>query len=91
MSDNSIEALGKLMNSQMKRILKGNKDIALELGSIGPYMALNVSSLGNAIPKGDYMMSLHLKEGARALQPGDRVLVAWVGTEPIVVDIIVSS
>ena len=27
----------------------------------------------------------------RSIQPGDRVLVAWAGTEPIVVDIVVSS
>lgn len=27
----------------------------------------------------------------RRIQPGDRVLVAWVGFEPIVIDIIVSS
>lgn len=27
----------------------------------------------------------------RRIQPGDRVLVAWVGFEPVVVDILVSS
>lgn len=27
----------------------------------------------------------------RGLMPGDRVLVAWVGTEPVVIDIVVSS
>lgn len=27
----------------------------------------------------------------RGIQPGDRVLVAWVGFEPVVIDIIVSS
>ena len=98
MSGNSIEDLGKLMNSQMKRISKVNKDIAMEFGTISSNMSLSVSSLGNEIPKGDYMMSLHLQgsndglpEQLRGLKPGDRVLVAWVGTEPVVVDILVSS
>ena len=137
---NPIEDLGKLMDSQMKKVAGANKGIAVELGKINANMSLSVGSLANAIPKGDYMVSLRLtissleldtsmtsletsnenmetgeSEGhkhtisghshsvdghkhtvtlpsqLRSIQPGDRVLVAWVGTEPIVVDIVVSS
>ena len=35
--------------------------------------------------------SITLPSQFRGLQVGDRVLVAWVGTEPIVIDIVVSS
>ena len=112
MSGNPIEELGMLMNSQMKNIMKRNTGITLELGTINNDMGLSVASLGNAIPKGDYMVSLHLSQESleietsteeehehvvslpanlRGLQAGDRVIVAWVGTEPIVVDVVVSS
>lgn len=110
--NNPIEELGKMMGDQMKRINQANKGVTLELGTIRDNMALSVSSLGNAIPKGDYMIALRLTAGSltiktskeeehlhsvdlpekmRSLRAGDRVLVAWVGTEPIVVDIVVSS
>lgn len=112
MSGNPIEELGQLMNSQMKNIMKRNMGITVELGTINQNMSLSVASLGNAIPKGDYMISLHLSQESqkiqtsteeehqhdvtlpselRGLQAGDRVIVAWVGTEPIVVDVVVSS
>ena len=122
----NIEELGKLMDTQMKRVFSGNKGISLELGKINADLSLSVDSLGNAIPRGDYMMSLHLKSSdakiktgkvslttseeeehshtieahshelslpnkLRGIKAGDRVIVAWVGTEPVVVDIVVSS
>lgn len=122
----SIEDLGKLMGDQMKNVFEKNKGITVELGTINEDMSLSVGSLANAIPKGDYMLPLHLTiesliidsekveletrsaeghthsikehyhevelpEVLRALSPGDRVLVAWVGTEPCVIDIMVSS
>lgn len=121
-----IEELGKLMDGQMKNVMRANMGISLELGVIGSNLSLSVASLGNAIPKGDYMVSLHLIDNImklnttdvalstdqadghshtinehkhtvtlparlRGIKAGDRVLVAWVGTEPVVVDIVVSS
>ena len=123
---NPIEDLGKIMDTQMKSIVKGNQGITTELGTITANMGLSVSSLGNVIPKGDYMISLHLRNVSlildtteveqetdtedehshtidkhkhqvtlpnklRGIQAGDRVIVAWVGTEPVVIDIVVSS
>lgn len=123
---NAIEDLGKMMNGQMMNVMRANSSITLELGRINGDMSLSVSSLGNSIPKGDYMISMRLKSTAkklttnkkelttheaeehthgisahdhtvdlpgsfRGIQSGDRVLVAWVGTEPVVIDIVVSS
>ena len=137
---NPIEDLGKIMDERMKSTVRGNTGIVAELGIININMSLSVSSLGNAIPKGDYMISLHLQNSAmelntsestadtdtvslttdtaddhdhsiqghkhtvnahrhkvtlpnklRGLKAGDRVLVVWVGTEPVVVDILISS
>lgn len=129
---NSIEELGKLLNSHMQRTSSAKIGISVELGSINGNGSLVVGSLNNAIPKGEYMVSFRLtlptlllntKEvelrteealkteealehahtikkhkhevelpvQLRGLMPGDRVLVAWVGTEPVVIDIVVSS
>ena len=137
---NPIEDLGKIMDSQMKRVMNANNGITVELGIIKPTMALHVDSLVNDIPAGEYMISLHLQDvpltinttteslemseislttekeeehthtikphqhsisghkhsvtlptKLRGLQAGDRVLVLWAGTEPVVVDIVISS
>lgn len=93
---NPIEELGKTLSAQMQHAAHANTGITIELGTIGNNMSLKVASLGNAIPKGDYMISLHLQQSEetgklRGLKAKDRVLVAWVGTEPVVVDIVVSS
>ena len=122
---NPIEDFGKEMLAHMKNVSRANTGVTVELGTINSNMSLSVASLGNAIPKGDYMISLHLRGGnevqtssvslnteteeghkhsisghshtvtlpgrLRGLNAGDRVIVAWVGTEPVVVDIVVSS
>lgn len=114
--NNPIEDLGKMMRNQMREVANANKGLTIELGRINNNMSLSVASLGNAIPSGDYMVSLRLTIGYktedltidtkgadghtheleipekyRGIKPGDRVLVAWAGTEPIVIDIVVSS
>ena len=125
---NEIEKFGKLMNQRARQVAGAYKDAPPELGVINGDWSLSVSSLSNTIPKGEYMVTLHLKtentnenltitatdgahshvqsssqvegdhshvvlvgETIRGIQPGDRVLVVWVGTEPIVVDIVVDS
>lgn len=137
---NAIELFGLNMTAQARRVADAGKDASPELGVINGDWSLTVGSLGNPIPKGEYMVSLHLQtlntgeqltitatdglhshgpsgehqqsqyngthshtnEGPhshvvlvgstiRGVQPGDRVLVIWVGTEPIVVDIVVNS
>lgn len=137
---NAIELFGLNMTAQARRVADAGKDTSPELGLINGDWSLTVGSLGNPIPKGEYMVSLHLttlntndpltvtdidgihshgpsgghsqREGdgvhshtneaphrhvvlvgstIRGIQPGDRVLVIWVGTEPVVVDIVVNS
>lgn len=39
----------------------------------------------------EHAHSVTLPTQLRGLKAGDRVLVAWVGTEPVVIDIVVSS
>lgn len=123
---NPFDDFGNIMDTHMKEIYRSNTTVSVELGTISGDMSLSVGSLQNAIPKGDYMVSLHLTVGSlvldttkiplttkeadehkhsidehmhkitlptqmRGLRAGDRVLVLWAGTEPVVVDIVVSS
>lgn len=112
MSRNPIEELGELFDNTMKGRIRANERPILELGTINSNLALQVDSLGNAIPKGEYMVALRLKlssltlttassnvhthsvklpEELRGLNAGDRVLVAWAGNEPVVIDVVASS
>ena len=49
------------------------------------------SSAGSGGPEGAHQHHVLVPEKMRSLKPGDRVLVAWVQNEAVVVDIIVSS
>ena len=84
---NNIERLGELLSNQMKRTVDGNASVTAELGTIGDHKSLKVTSIRNSIPKGQYMLT----KSAKNVSTGDRVLVIWVGYEPVVVDIVSSS
>lgn len=66
------------------------KPDALELGTIQPDMSLKLDRFAVPIPKGEYMVPRRL---LTSLEPGARVLVAWVnnGIDPVVIDEVVSS
>ncbi len=118
---------------QMQRVRTAGASAALELGTVNEDLSISVDSLKGTVPKGDYLVSLHLtvpsgdllhsKETAhehnggghsqyvgsglhlhndgihshvlpnefRGLCPKDRVLIAWAGGQPVVVDILTSS
>lgn len=108
---NHIAAFGELLSRRMIRIQSAGDTVSCDLGQINSDMSLSVDSLNGKIPRGEYMISLHLsgESGSdlhtgkteehthtlpnrlRGLKSGDRVLVAWAGFEPIVVDILISS
>ena len=86
---NNIDRLGDLIAGQIKKTIVGNASIITELGQIKANNALQVSSLKNYIPKGQYMVARTARENG--LSAGDRVIVIWVGNEPIVIDVVSSS
>ncbi len=103
----NLTALGELLNQQMQRVRKAGKEREFELGTIDDDLSLIVDSLKDAISKGDYLIALRLTaltggrlttsehsilpEPMRGIRPGDRVIVAWVGGQPIVMDIVTGS
>lgn len=145
--ESSLDRFGNLLAGFVRETQAAGSSPPLELGTLNADGSLSVDSLSRSIPKGEYMVGLHLQSvvggalqthtaththdggththsggehaqetgsgahshnggahthsgGAhthgipqtmRGLQAGDRVLVAWVGAEPIIVDIVVSS
>lgn len=59
----NMKKLGETLMGNMQEVSRANTGITAELGTITSKMGLQVASLGNEIPKGDYLVSLHLKSG----------------------------
>lgn len=109
MENKGIEALGNLMVQQTQRIVGSNEKLIVCLGTVNGDLSLTIDGIGGDVPKGQYMVSLHLTRpekvvsevadghshevstGLRPLKSGDRVLIVFVGTEPIVTAILLSS
>lgn len=93
----NVQRLGNALHQRMNNVAKSAVPVTMELGTINSDMSLKVDSLSGNIPSKDYMKSIHLTSQniyvpeIRRLKPGDRVLVCWVGYDPIVVDILVSG
>ncbi len=96
----NLTAFGEALSQLMLRVRKAGDERTLELGTIGDDLSLAVDSLKDAIPKGDYLLALRLtdrgysqilSEPVRGIRPGDRVIMAWVGGQPIVMDIVAGS
>ncbi|MFS8639310.1 MAG: hypothetical protein LOD90_00560 [Symbiobacteriaceae bacterium] len=61
---------------------------AVELGTVQPDMSIRVDGWTVPIPAGEYLLARSLQGG---LEPGDRVVCAWAGSDLIVLDVVVSS
>ena len=59
MSSN-IQKLGNTLAGRMQRTANAAVPTTLEMGRINGNMSLSTDSLRSAIPKGDYMVALHL-------------------------------
>ena len=60
MESKGIEALGNLMVQQTQRIFNGNERLVACLGSVNGDLSLAIDGMGGDVPKGQYMVSLHL-------------------------------
>lgn len=111
----NLTALGELFSEQMQRIQRACMRQDRELGLIQADLSLQVDSLKEAIPPGEYLLSLsltglvgealrtasastasgqhqhRLPDTLRGIRSGDRVLVIWVGNQPIVIAILAAS
>jgi hypothetical protein len=76
----NIQRLGESLVARMQKTANAASSIQTELGIINSNMSLIPDSLQAAIPKGDYMIS-----AGQDPKPGDRVLLAWCGSEPVII------
>lgn len=66
----------------------------LDLGTIGGDHALMCDEMGEPVPKDDYQICRACTiehEEIRKIRPGDRVLVAWIGGDAVVIDMLVEA
>ena len=87
--------LAKILCQRMRK--EGEAPLVLDFGEIQENGSLLTNTFPVPIPKGDFSVCRHVSGLAEqtvkfpAIKPRDRVLVAWVQSEAVVVDIIVGS
>ncbi|MEZ3491719.1 MAG: hypothetical protein K1W38_05295 [Lachnospiraceae bacterium] len=74
-----INELANVLNNQIKE--SGKRDVSVDFGTIEKNGFLITDILQTALGKDDYLVLHHIGE----LKEGDRVLVAWVYSDPVVV------
>ena len=95
-----VNRLARVINDRIHDYMD-SQDLAAEFGRIGDDMSLVTDSFPRSIPKGSYFLLQSISgkevpvEGGTAVMPrlsaGSRVLVVWVGSKPVVLDVVVSS
>lgn len=76
---NNIQRLGETLATRMTKTANAAVTIATELGTINYNKTLTPDSLNVSIPEGDYLIVQGMKP-----QPGDRVMIAWCGNDPVI-------
>ena len=80
----------------IRGIANGAQDASYvtDFGLIGSDFSLRCDSVDDPIPKGDYQIcrsATVAREGKPKIKPGDRVLVALVEDEAVVIDVMVEA
>lgn len=107
MKRDNFTAFGNTLHNAMQKTAMANSSVVMELGIINSDLSLTTDNYTQPIPIGSYMVNIHLtykhgfttensnahehKVNARVLQSGDRVLVARVGMERVVIAIVTDS
>ena len=91
--------LARTLSNRMKNESKSS--LVLDFGSINSDYSLTTNTFPVKIPKKDYTVCRHISgmslgtsggsHGGHEYGAGDRVLVAWIQSEAVVVDVIVSA
>jgi len=79
----NIEKLGNVIMGQIVRVNRSNSRTVMDLGSVNSALSLVPDHSPGPIPDGEYTVC---RNAAPALKKGARVLIAWCGGEPVVID-----
>ena len=77
---NNIQRLGNMLTERMLKTANAAVGVYTEMGIINENMTLTPDSLQADIPQEDYLI-----QAGQKVQSGDRVLIAWAGSNPIVI------
>jgi hypothetical protein len=77
--------LARELQEYVKGLIEYERPIAFDYGTIQSNMGLRLNNFTAIIPSGTYTVC---RSASELLQPGNRVLVAWVGSDPCVIDLI---
>lgn len=102
-ANTGANALAAVLSERMKK--EGTSPMVLDFGTIGSDYSLRTNTFPIDIPRGGYTicrmaagMDIEVSGETNnsvatvgGIAPGSRVLVAWVGNEAVVIDVIVSS
>ena len=86
-SNKGISRLAGVMQEQMKKV-NDTTPLALDFGSIGGDFSLKCNNFSKPIPRSDYLVGRQPTLGPIGILPGDRVLVAWIQNEAVVIDVV---
>ncbi len=95
-NNSGLQELARVLDDRMKAL--SIPDTVLDFGKITKSYELVTTEYPVPIPRDGYQVCRHLTLGdtgisakMRKLKPGDRVLVAWVRNEPVVIDITIRA
>lgn len=86
-SNPGTNKLARVLSGRMKK--ENESPVLLEFGVIQNNNSLTTDSFPVSIPAGDYFVLKNVSKGA--IKSGDRVLVAWVGDDAVVIDVVTES
>ena len=85
-NNEGVNMLARVMQERMQKISYTPEP--LEFGEIQGDYSLLTNKFPIPIPKSDYLVCRLLMTDPNKLIPGDHVLVAWIGSDPVVIDVI---
>jgi len=90
MANKGNPGINKLAYTLSQRIKRENESgLIIDYGVINQDYSLKTNTFSVAIPKADYVVCRQLESGG-GLSPNDRVLVAWIQNDAVIIDLISS-
>ena len=84
-SNAGVNRLARILQSRMGEHQKASSSLPLEFGQVRADGSLITNTFPIAIPQGDYLVC---KSTAAEVVAGARVLVAWIGSDAVIIDLI---
>ena len=89
--DDGIASLAAVFHEHNSRVIEAmTRPLRLDFGEIQMDYSLKLDTFDKALPKDAWSVCRRCAQG-NPIQPGQRVLAAWVRNEPVVIDAVLSA